>query len=104
MLQLQLTLIQDELYHNTRNECQGNSCHEYEIVSTRSLFNVDVFLIDREGLVDHIVGEFRVSSGHAKNGLSDELREHRCRLLGGHVQVVDDLVDMALLVGLVDLV
>lgn len=104
MLQLQLTLIQDELDHNTGNECQGNSRHEYEIVSTRSLFNVDVLLIDREGLIDHIVGKFRVASGHTKNGLSDKLGEHCCRFLGGHVQVVDDLVDMALLVGLVDLV
>lgn len=104
MLQLKLTLIQNELDHNTGNQGQGNSRHEYEIVSTRSLFNVDELLIDRERLVYHIVGEVRVASGHTKNCLSDELREHCCRFLGGHVQVVDDLVNMALLVGLIDLV
>jgi len=104
MLELHLSLIEDELYHHTGNQSKSNRSHEYEVIRIGCLFDVNEFLVDWERLIDHIVCKVRVTSCHSEDGLIHELGEHSCGIRGSRVEVANDAVKLTLLVCLVDLV
>jgi len=65
VLQLEFTLIQNELDHDARDKSQRDCSHEHKVVGARSLLDVYILLVDWEGLVDDIVLQFRVVCGHS---------------------------------------
>ena len=104
MLDLKLALHQYELDHDTRYQSQCDRCHKDEIIRTCSLLYVLKRLINRIRCRSDIEGEIWIIGRHSQDGLVHVLGEHGRDILGGHVQVVDDLVEGVLLVRVVDLV
>jgi hypothetical protein len=104
LLELQFSLIEYELDHYARNECQGNGNHEHKVVGTGSVFNVYILLVDRERLIDQVEFKLRITSGNSKNCLEHVLGEHDGRILRGAIQIVDDVVQMQVFVRIEDLV
>ena len=104
MLEVELALIQDELHHDARNQCQGNSCHEGEVEGARRFSLVFEHLVDRERCGHHIELQVFVSSGCSEDGLIHVLRVEGRDILRGHIEEVDDLVEIIFLRGFVDLV
>jgi len=104
VLELEFALVQDKLNHDARDESQGNSSHEYKVIGTCSLLNINKLLVNWEGLVYDIERKLRVISRHSKYSLVHVLGEHSSGFLRSHIQVVDNVVEIAFLVCLVDLV
>lgn len=104
MLELKFSLIQDKLNHDARDQSQGDCSHEHEIVSTCCLLNINELLVNWEGLVDDIECKLGVISRDSKDSLVHVLGEHSCGFLRSHIQVVYNVVEIAFLVCLVDLI
>ena len=80
MLELKFTFIQNELDHDAWDECQGNCCHEHEVISTCCLFYVNKLLVDWEWLIDDVELKVRISCSNSQNGLIHVLGEHGSRV------------------------
>ena len=104
MLELQLTLIEDELDHHTGNQGQGDRSHEDEVIGACRLFNVNEFLIYWEWLIDHIECKLWITGCHSEDRLIHELGKHSCGVWRSSVDVANDCVVLSLPIGFVELV
>ena len=104
MLHLKLTLLQDELDHDARDQRQRDRRHKNEIIRVCSLFKVLELLEYRVWLSGDIEVEVRVIGGYPQDGLVYVVREHGGHIRRRHVQITNDLVQVGLFVGRVDLV
>ena len=103
MLQLQLSLIQDELHNDARDESQSDSRHESEVEGARRRLLVLEPLVDRERLADDVELEISLTSGRPQKRSVEVLGVEGRHVLRGHIQVRADLVQVSALVGPVDL-
>ncbi len=104
MLQLELTFVEDELNHDTRDKGQSNSCHEDKVIGTRRRLKILELLIDGVRFCRDAELKFWVVSGYTKNGLVHVLGVHSCHILRGHVQEADNLIEILRFVCVIDLI
>ena len=104
MLELQLSLIEDELDHDARNQGKRDRCHKDKVVRASCLFSVLERLVNWERLSGDIKREVIVACRNFEDGLVEILWVHGCHILTRNIQKVDDLVQVQSLIGLVKLI
>ncbi len=104
MLQLELTLVEDELDHDAGDKGQSNSCHKDKVIGTRGRLKILELLIDGVRFCRDAELKFWVSSGYTQNGLVHVLGIQGGHILRRHVQEADNLIEIFRFVGMVDLV
>ncbi len=104
MLQLELTFVEDELNHDTRDKGQSNSCHEDKVIGTRRRLKILELLIDGVRFCGDAEFKFWVVRGYTENGLVHVLGVQGGHILRSHVQEAYNLIEIFRFVGMVDLV
>lgn len=104
MLQLELSLVENELNHYAGDKGQSNSCHEDKVIGTRSCLKILELLIDGVRFCRDAEFEFWVASGNTKNGLVHVLGIQGGHILRSHVQEADNLIEIFRFVCMVNLV
>jgi len=104
VLELQFSLIQDELDHDAGDQGECDRRHEDKVVRASSLFAVLECLVNWERLSRDIKCEVIVSCGDFQDSLVEILRVHGGHILTRNVQKVDYLVQVKPLISLIKLV
>jgi len=96
MLELLFAFNQNELYHCTRNQRKGDSCHKCKVSGSRCLFLVLELLIDREWSCNDVILKVVDACCCSQDRSVHELWVHTSAILRGCIQKGSELIQLLL--------